>query len=100
VIGDGWWSWWIPLKGGNVGVGVVFDQRIVDWPHAGGKLGDRLKKFLMQHPVGREMLVDAQFDENDECLDWKSGWPDRVQPIFRPPSRRSPPGIHSKPLPP
>jgi flavin-dependent dehydrogenase len=65
VIGDGWWSWWIPLKGGDVSVGVVFDQRIVDWPHAGGKLGDRLKKFLMQHPVGREMLVDAQFDEND-----------------------------------
>ena len=65
VIGDGWWSWWIPLKGGDVSVGVVFDQRIVDWPHAGGKLGDRLKKFLMQHPVGREMLVDAQFDEDD-----------------------------------
>src|SRR5580692_3593597 len=65
VIGDGWWSWWIPLKGGDVSVGVVFDQRIVDWPHAGGKLGDRLKKFLMQHPVGREMLVDAHFDEDD-----------------------------------
>src|SRR3977135_4021291 len=65
VIGDGWWSWWIPLKGGDVTVGGVFDQRIVDWPHAGGKLGDRLKKFLMQHPVGREMLVDAQFDEDD-----------------------------------
>jgi flavin-dependent dehydrogenase len=47
VIGDGWWSWWIPLKGGDVSVGVVFDQRIVDWPHASGKLGDRLKKFLM-----------------------------------------------------
>ena len=31
VIGDGWWSWWIPLKGGDVSVGVVFDQRIVDW---------------------------------------------------------------------
>ena len=65
MIGDGWWSWWIPLKGGDVSVGVVFDQRIVDWPHGGGKLGDRLKKFLMQHPVGREMLVDAQFDEDD-----------------------------------
>jgi hypothetical protein len=30
VIGDGWWSWWIPLKGGDVSVGVVFDQRLVD----------------------------------------------------------------------
>jgi hypothetical protein len=46
----------------------VFDQRIVDWPHAGGKLGDWLKKFLMQHSVGREMLVDAHFDEDDVRL--------------------------------
>ena len=59
VIGDGWWSWWIPLKGGDVSVGVVFDQRIVDWPQSGGTLGDRLKNFLMQHPVGREMLALA-----------------------------------------
>jgi flavin-dependent dehydrogenase len=65
VIGDGWWSWWIPLKGGDVSVGVVFDQRIVQWPQTEGKLGDRLKAFLMQHPVAREMLADAQFDEND-----------------------------------
>jgi flavin-dependent dehydrogenase len=65
VIGDGWWSWWIPLKGGDVSVGVVFDQRIVQWSQTEGKLGDRLKAFLMQHPVGREMLADAEFDEND-----------------------------------
>jgi flavin-dependent dehydrogenase len=65
VIGDGWWSWWIPLKGGDVSVGVVFDQRLVEWPQDGGKIGERLKNFLMQHPVGREILVDAQFDEND-----------------------------------
>src|SRR5206468_3270035 len=65
VIGDGWWSWWIPLKGGDVSVGVVFDQRIVDWPQDGTKLGERLKAFLMQHPVAREILVDAQFNEED-----------------------------------
>src|SRR5437763_67374 len=65
VIGDGWWSWWIPLKGGDVSVGVVFDQRLVDWPQEGGKLGERLKAFLMKHPVAREILVDAQFDEED-----------------------------------
>jgi flavin-dependent dehydrogenase len=65
VIGDGWWSWWIPLKGGDVSVGVVFDQRIVQWPQTEGKLGDRLKAFLMQHPVAREMLADAEYDEND-----------------------------------
>jgi flavin-dependent dehydrogenase len=65
VIGDGWWSWWIPLKGGDVSVGVVFDQRLVKWPEEGGKLGERLRTFLMQHPVGREILVDAEFDEKD-----------------------------------
>src|ERR1700693_1122801 len=65
VVGDGWWSWWIPLKGGDVSVGVVFDQRLVHWPQEGGKLGDRLKHFLMQHPVAREMLADAQLIEGD-----------------------------------
>ena len=65
VIGDGWWSWWIPLKGGDVSVGVVFDQRLVDWPQDGGKIGERLKTFLMKHPVAREILIDAQFEEED-----------------------------------
>ena len=65
VIGDGWWSWWIPLKGGDMSVGVVFDQRIVDWPQDGRGVAERLKTFLMEHPVGREMLVDAVWDESD-----------------------------------
>src|SRR4029077_20677218 len=65
VIGDGWWSWWIPLKGGDVSVGVVLDQRLVNWPQDGGSIGERLKAFLMKHPVAREILVDAEFDEND-----------------------------------
>jgi flavin-dependent dehydrogenase len=64
AIGDGWWSWWIPLKGGDVSVGVVFDQRLVDWPQD-GRIGDRLKEFLLQHPVGREMLAEAEFDSED-----------------------------------
>jgi flavin-dependent dehydrogenase len=65
VVGDGWWSWWIPLKGGDVSVGVVFDQRLVQWPQDGGKLGDRLKHFLRQHPVAREMLADAHWIDGD-----------------------------------
>lgn len=69
VVGDGWWSWWIPLKGGDMSVGVVFDQRLVDWPQEGGGVGDRLKTFLMQHPVGREMLADASYD--DEDVHWR-----------------------------
>jgi flavin-dependent dehydrogenase len=65
VVGDGWWSWWIPLKGGDVSVGVVFDQRLVQWPRDGATLGDRLKNFLLQHPVAREMLADARLIEGD-----------------------------------
>jgi flavin-dependent dehydrogenase len=64
LTGHGWWAWLIPLKGGDVSVGVVFDQRFVEWPE-GGTQGERLKKFLMQHPVGREIMADAQWREGD-----------------------------------
>lgn len=62
--GDGWWAWMIPLKGGDTSVGVVFDQRLVDFPQE-GKIGDRLKEFLLRHPVGRELMQDAVPDEGD-----------------------------------
>jgi hypothetical protein len=65
IIGDGWWSWWIPLKGGDASVGIVFDQRLVDFPRDGGNVGDRLKAFLMKHPVAREMLANAKYCEGD-----------------------------------
>lgn len=64
LTGDGWWAWIIPLKGGDVSVGAVFDQRLVNWPE-GGSLGQRLKDFLSQHPVGRELLSAAHWREGD-----------------------------------
>ena len=67
LVGDGWWAWCIPLKGGDVSVGVVFDQRLVDWPEH-GSLGQRLKDFLCAHPVGREILQDAEWIEGDVHL--------------------------------
>jgi flavin-dependent dehydrogenase len=69
IIGDGWWSWWIPLKGGDISVGVVFDQRLVDFPQDGGNIGDRLKTFLNRHPVARELLEHAEYDSED--LKWR-----------------------------
>lgn len=69
IIGDGWWSWWIPLKGGDVSVGVVFDQRLVDFPRDGGNIGDRLKSFLDRHPVARELLKHAEYVPDD--LNWR-----------------------------
>jgi flavin-dependent dehydrogenase len=64
LTGDGWWAWWIPLKGGDVSIGVVFDQRLVRWPEHGPP-GERLKTFLCRHPVGRELLADAHWIEGD-----------------------------------
>jgi flavin-dependent dehydrogenase len=64
LTGDGWWAWFIPLKGGDVSVGVVFDQRLVHWPEA-GSLGQRLKDFLCEHPIGKELLAEAHWIEGD-----------------------------------
>ncbi len=69
LVGDGWWSWWIPLKGGDVSIGVVFDQRTVEWPQDGGPLGERLRDFLMRNPIAREMLADARLIDGD--VNWR-----------------------------
>jgi len=72
LVGEGWWAWCIPLKGGDVSVGVVFDQRLIDWPED-GSLGQRLKDFLCRHPVGNALLADAQWLEGD--VHWRKNLP-------------------------
>jgi flavin-dependent dehydrogenase len=72
LTGPGWWAWVIPLKGGDVSVGLVYDQRFVTWPE-GGSLGQRLKDFLVQHPVGKEIMSDAQWREGD--VHWRKNLP-------------------------
>ncbi len=64
ICGKGWWSWWIPLKGGDMSVGIVYDQRITELPE-GGKIGDRLRAFMAAHPAARELLEGATFQEGD-----------------------------------
>ena len=64
LTGRGWWAWFIPLKGGDVSVGVVYDQRIAELP-PGPSLGARLRDMLVSHPVGRELLADARWQEGD-----------------------------------
>ena len=71
-MGDGWWAWCIPLKGGDVSIGVVFDQRRVQWPE-GGSLGQRLKDFLCAHPVAAEIMRDAECVEGD--VHWRKNLP-------------------------
>ncbi|HTL56808.1 MAG TPA: tryptophan 7-halogenase [Candidatus Limnocylindrales bacterium] len=71
-VGPGWWAWCIPLKGGDVSIGVVFDQRLMGWPE-NGSLGDRLKQFLSRHPVARELMAEAQWREGD--VHWRKNLP-------------------------
>lgn len=71
-VGPGWWAWCIPLKGGDVSIGVVFDQRLVEFPEA-GSLGQRLKDFLGRHPVARELMSEAQWREAD--VHWRKNLP-------------------------
>jgi flavin-dependent dehydrogenase len=72
LMGDGWWAWWILLKGGDVSIGVTFDQRRVEWPEE-GSVGDRLKQFLLRHPVARELMSEAEWTEGD--VHWRKNLP-------------------------
>jgi flavin-dependent dehydrogenase len=64
LTGRGWWAWIIPLKGGDVSIGVVYDTRLVELP-SGPNLGERLRAMLTAHPVGRELLEGAEWSEGD-----------------------------------
>ena len=65
LMGDGWWCWIIPLKGGDTSIGLVYDQRYVTLP-PGPSTGERLKSFLLEHsPAARELLEYAQYQEDD-----------------------------------
>jgi flavin-dependent dehydrogenase len=64
LTGYGWWAWIIPLKGGDVSVGVVYDQRITELP-PGPNLATRLLEMLNTHPIAKEILADATWQEGD-----------------------------------
>lgn len=59
LVGLGWWCWIIPLKGGDVSIGLVYDTRLFE-PPQGGTIGERLQAHFQSHPVGREILADAK----------------------------------------
>src|SRR5437016_152576 len=64
LMGHGWWCWIIPLRGGDVSAGIVYDSRIFDLP-AGATLAQRLHNHLVSHPVGRAIFGQAQAIEGD-----------------------------------
>jgi flavin-dependent dehydrogenase len=64
LMGHGWWCWIIPLRGGDVSAGVVYDERIFQLP-AGANLAQRLHKHLLSHPAGRAIFAEATAIEGD-----------------------------------
>jgi hypothetical protein len=64
LMGLGWWCWIIPLRGGDVSAGIVYDSRIFKFPE-GANLSERLRAHLLSHPVGAEIFGNAQVIEHD-----------------------------------
>jgi flavin-dependent dehydrogenase len=64
LLGRGWWVWIIPLRGGDVSAGIVFDNRIFKLPD-GSSLGQRLHSHILSNPVGREIFGAAHVIEGD-----------------------------------
>jgi flavin-dependent dehydrogenase len=65
LCGPGWWCWIIPLKGGDVSVGLVYDTRLFR-PPEGRTIGERLMAHFVSHPIGREILGKARPIAGDE----------------------------------
>ena len=61
--GWGYWIWFIPLKGGETSVGLVWDKRFVD--PVGGSALEKLEGFLAGNPLTRELLEHAEPVEGD-----------------------------------
>ncbi len=64
LFGRGWWVWIIPLQGGDVSAGIVYDSRLFKLPE-GAKLSERLQAHIIGHPVGREFFGEARPIEGD-----------------------------------
>ena len=64
LMGHGWWCWIIPLRGGDVSAGIVYDSRIFQLPE-GANIAERLHAHILANPVGREIFRDARAIEGD-----------------------------------
>ena len=64
LCGRGWWVWIIPLQGGDVSAGIVYDTRIFKLPE-GASLAERLHAHILANSVGREIFGEARAIEGD-----------------------------------
>jgi flavin-dependent dehydrogenase len=62
-LGWGYWIWFIPLKGGETSVGLVWDTRLVQ-PEGATPL-EKLTRFLDANPLTKELLTHATPVEGD-----------------------------------
>jgi flavin-dependent dehydrogenase len=62
-VGLGYWIWFIPLRGGETSVGIVWDKRIVD--PKGTTPEERLLSFLDGNPLTKELLEKAEIVPGD-----------------------------------
>ncbi len=62
-VGWGYWIWFIPLRGGETSVGLVWDTRLVQ-PEGATPL-EKLTNFLAANPLTRELLEHAEPVEGD-----------------------------------
>lgn len=58
LMGRGWWCWIIPLKNGDVSLGLTFDPRVFN-PPKDGSIAERLLAHAKQHPVGEFLFKNA-----------------------------------------
>jgi flavin-dependent dehydrogenase len=64
LVGRGWWCWFIPLKGGDTSVGLVFDERLFT-PPPGEDPAERVLRHLRDHPLGQRLMAGARPVEGD-----------------------------------
>ncbi|MBZ0111401.1 MAG: tryptophan 7-halogenase [Thermoanaerobaculia bacterium] len=62
--GRGYWTWMIPLRGGETSIGVVYDKRLFEF--AGGvPAREGFEDFIRSHSGIRELVEDASIVEGD-----------------------------------
>ncbi len=67
LVGFGWWCWLIPLENGELSAGLTWDPRLFT-PDKEGKIGERLKRHLVQHPIGKALFENAEALDHDSRI--------------------------------
>lgn len=62
-VGFGYWIWFIPLRGGETSVGLVWDKRLVE--PQGASPEEKLTRFLSMNPLTKQLLEGAEIEPND-----------------------------------